>query len=76
MLDNTIGIAAFEMKADSPFKSASYGSSSYAGMKINGRAHDYDLDVFYGYKNGDRLEFPQASSGFGMSFRTWDFERM
>lgn len=55
-----------------PFRTADYGSSSYAGMIIAGRAYDYGRDIFYG---SDRT-YSNAHSIFGMSFRSWDFERM
>lgn len=41
-------------------------------MIIAGRAYDYGRDFFYG---SDRT-YPEAQSIFGMSFRSWDFDRM
>ena len=63
-------------KINSLFYSATYGSPSYAGLEINGRAYDYNHDIYYGYKNGVRYEFVNAFTEYGMSFRSWDFDRM
>ena len=63
-------------KIDSMFYSATYGSSSYAGLEINGKAYDFNHDIYYGYKNGARYEFVNAFIEYGMSFRSWDFDRM
>jgi len=49
-----------------------FGITSYAGMPITGRAYDYGQDIFYGTEKPNI----NAQSGYGMSFRSWDFERM
>ncbi len=70
-IGETLGIRQGNL-VESPFRTADYGSSSYAGMIIAGRAYDYGRDIFYG---SDRT-YPEAQSIFGMSFRSWDFDRM
>lgn len=49
-----------------------YLEASYAGMPITGRAYDYGQGIFYGTEKPNI----NAQSGYGMSFRSWDFERM
>ena len=49
-----------------------FGITSYAGMPITGRAYDYGKDIFY----GSERDHSNAQSVFGMSFRSWDFDRM
>ena len=71
VIGETLGIRQGNL-VESPFRTADYGSSSYAGMIIAGRAYDYGRDIFYG---SDRT-YPEAQSIFGMSFRSWDFDRM
>ena len=70
-IGETLGIRQGNLD-DSPFRTADYGSSSYAGMIIAGRAYDYGKDIFY----GSERDHSNAQSVFGMSFRSWDFDRM